>query len=307
MRVLEKSALPIVAIDAGTAVTRLCSSRSNVIERRSVIEETVEGERRDRATMSRGVIADIAGEASVIEPMLRLSCPGLPHRPNAIVCTPTDATSRERESLLEAVAEAGASVVAVIPEPLAAAMGVGIDVRSERAAMLVDIGDGVTDIAVIREAAIIESSALRIGCGDFRRSIQQWLEWHYEIELSPDAAEAIVRAYFSDNGETIALRDPDASRTLVLPSEDVGAVLDPIAESIAEYVESSFLRLAPETAAEVMERGIHVTGGGSRLRSLVAGIDRRLPARTVRAADPLNSVIHGARAFMRRKHPGPGR
>jgi rod shape-determining protein MreB len=299
MRVLENSADPIVAIDAGTAVTRLCSSRSSVIERRSVIEEEIEGEPHGRATMSRGVIADIAGEAAVIEPMLRLSCRNLFDRPNAVVCTPTDATPGERESLLEAVAEAGANVVAVIPEPLAAAVGLGLDVNSAHAAMLVDIGDGVTDIAVIREAEIISSSALRIGCSDFRRSVQQWLEWHYGLPLSSDAAEGIVRAYFVDRAETIPVTH--GSRTVLLSSDAVATVLDPVAEAIADYIETSFRRLSAATAAEVIERGIHVTGGGSRLRHLVANIDRRLPARMLRAADPLNSVIHGARAMMKGK------
>lgn len=160
MRVLNVFQTPLVALDVGTSITRAQFAGGAVAERPSVVREAGVV----RPVMRAGVVADIAGVAEVVRMLLRPSL----RRPGAIVCAPTDVSADERDALIEAVAAAGASVVAVVAEPLAAAIGAGADVASEYATAVLDIGDGVTDFAVIRSAAIVRSHANRIGCGTLR-------------------------------------------------------------------------------------------------------------------------------------------
>ncbi|MGZ8709466.1 MAG: rod shape-determining protein, partial [Thermoanaerobaculia bacterium] len=121
---------PLVAIDVGTATTRVSFGATRVVERSSVVREDLHGTVVAHSTVRAGVVADIAGVANVIEQLLARHGTWR-RRPLAIVCAPTDISSAERDALIEAVAEAGASVAAVVPEPLAAAIGAGVDIASE--------------------------------------------------------------------------------------------------------------------------------------------------------------------------------
>ncbi|MGZ8781601.1 MAG: rod shape-determining protein, partial [Thermoanaerobaculia bacterium] len=177
MRVLDLLRPPLVAIDVGTATTRVSFGATRVVERSSVVREDLHGTVVAHSTVRAGVVADIAGVANVIEQLLARHGTWR-RRPLAIVCAPTDISSAERDALIEAVAEAGASVAAVVPEPLAAAIGAGVDIASEYATAVVDIGEGITDFAVFRSGAIIHSHARRIGCGTLRAALRDWLELH---------------------------------------------------------------------------------------------------------------------------------
>jgi rod shape-determining protein MreB len=173
-------------------------------------------------------------------------------------------------------------VTRVVPEPLAAAIGAGVDISSEYAQLIVDIGDGVTDAAVISNGTICRSSAIRFGCAEIRRSVSEWLLWQREITVDDDAADRIVRAYCA--GES---RD-----------DDLGAVIDPALDTISAFV-AGFLRGLPDSlAVEVIESGVHLTGGGSLLRALVKKIESATRLRAFRAADPLHAVVAGARAML---------
>ena len=282
MRVLDLFRPPLVALDIGTAVTRLSFASGEVLEQPSL--EDV------RPVMRGGVVADIAGVAGVVHALLGRRKRHWRQRPAAVVCAPSDASDAEREALIEAVAEGGASVVTVVPEPLAAAVGAGVDVASEYATAIVDIGDGVTDFAVIRNGTIVRSHARRIGCGTLRAAVRDWLELHQgRAAVAEETLEEVVRDYCAVNVPGM------------LDREQLETLLDPVIESMAAFLATSIRELPDAMAAEVIESGIHVTGGGAHLDRLVRRMEVEAGLPLTRASDPLHAVIRGARAMLRHR------
>lgn len=281
MRVLDFLRPPLVAIDVGTATTRVSFGTGHVVEQPSVVREKIGGEVVTRPAMRSGVVTDIAGVASIINVLLGTSL----RRPAAVVCAPTDVSRDERDALIEAVAEGGASVVSVVPEPLAAAIGSGVDVVSEYATAIVDIGEGVTDFAVLRNASIVWSDAKRVGCSTFLDAIRDWNELRYEQHLTDTAIEQIVRSYCS--GSSV--------------DEDVEMLLEPVIDDIASFIARAFLQLPDTTAAEIIESGLYVTGGGAKLARLVTRIEQRIGMPLVLSREPLGAVVRGAGAMLRNR------
>lgn len=280
MRVLDLLRPPLVALDVGTSVTRLSYTSGEVLEQASV--EDV------RPVVRGGVVADVAGVANVVHGLLDRRRRHWRRRPAAVICAPSDATTAERETLMEAVVEGGASVVTVVPEPLAAAVGAGVDIASEYATAIVDIGDGVTDFAVFRGGAIVRSGAQRIGCGTMRGAVRDWLALRQGLGGTPEETlEEVVRAYCGSGA------------ALLLDREHLETLLDPVVESMAAFLAAAVRELPDAMAAEVIESGIHVTGGGAHLDRLVRRIESAVGLPLVPASDPLHAVIRGARAMLR--------
>lgn len=300
MRLLGTFARPDLAIDVGTAVTRLCAKSSVVLERESFVRDQLGEQQLRRAALRRGVVCDIAAAAEVIEPMLAKFGPHR-ERPGVLVCTPSDALRTEREALVEAVTEAGATVVRVVPEPLAAAIGSGLDVSGEQARMIADIGDGVTDIAVLARGGVLHSEAIRTGCSDIRRTITEWLEWHHGLVIDHDEAHSILldfcnaarRAQFEIGGAIAGRR-----ALLHFRRDDLGAVIEPAIDTIAFFVATMFRRLPENVAAEILQSGMMIAGGGAKLDLLVERIERATGLTTDRPSDPLHCVIAGARSML---------
>jgi rod shape-determining protein MreB len=295
--VLNALRRPLVAIDVGTAVTRVSFGPGGVREQPSVVREGAA----ERAAMRSGVVADIAGVAGVVHALLASRVRPWQRRPGAVVCAPTDVSVPERESLIEAVAEGGASVVAVVPEPLAAAVGARLDLSSEYASALVDIGDGVTDFAVFRNGTMVASSARRIGCGTLRGAIREWLELHRGVHGVPDdAIESVVRSYCRPGAP--AERSARIARTggspVTLTRDDLEMLLDPVIDEIASFLGAAVRALPDAMATEVIESGIHLTGGGAHLDRLVSRVERALGLPLTRAKEPLHAVIRGAARML---------
>ncbi len=280
---------PLVAIDVGTATTRLCWNSGEIHERPSVTSEEMHGRTIVRRVMRGGVVADIEGVASVVRTLLATRRPAWWRRPAAVVTLPTDASAQDHEALVEAVASGGASVAAVVPEPLAAAVGAGLDVSYEYATPILDLGDGVTDFAIFRNGSMVFSDAKRIGCGTLRAAIHDWLELqqHVDPPLPEETVEEVVRAYCR------SMPPP-----LRVAREDLEALLDPVLDAIASFVASTMRNLPDTLAAEVIESGIHVTGGGAKLHKLVRCIQDRIGLRLNCASEPRNAVIRGATEML---------
>ncbi|MGH9802310.1 MAG: rod shape-determining protein, partial [Blastocatellia bacterium] len=126
-----------------------------------------------------GVVADIEAASSLLKPFLKRAQRFGLFKPRVLACAPTDACEEERAALIEAAQRAGASEVYIAPEPLAAAIGAGMDVASHYAQMIVDIGDGVTDIAVVRSGSLILTSAVRTACSDLRNAVAQMVSFRH--------------------------------------------------------------------------------------------------------------------------------
>lgn len=302
MRILNRGRRPTVALDVGTATIRGCSADSEVIDAPSAVSEP-RSSGAARGALRGGVVCDVSAAAEVIAPVLRRVGPRN-RPPSAIVCAPTDATREERDLLIEAVVAAGASVSALIPEPLAAAIGAAIDVSSDYAQFVVDIGEGVTDLAVIRNGEIRRSAAQRSGCSGIRRSVVDWLRWHRSLVVGDAAADDLIRAFcvngsrpdaFEVNGQGIG---GDAA-VCTVSRDDIGALVEPALDAISDFVREFFIRLPDRIAAEVIESGALLTGGGAVLDLLVQRIESSSGLTIVRAPSPLRSVIFGAREILR--------
>lgn len=282
---------PLVAIDVGTATTRVAFGGARVVEQPSVVRETLGRTIVARPVMRGGVVADVEGVSSVVASLLRRERRVWRRRPAAVVCAPSDVSPQEKEALVEAVASGGASVVAVVPEPLAAAIGAGLDLSSEYATAIVDIGEGVTDVAVFRNASMVFSRARRIGCGTLRAAIEEWVALR---EPAPppdsDAIESLVRAYCRSDVRALPRG---------MSRDELETLLDPVLDAIASFVADTLNGLPDAIAAEVIESGVHVTGGGANLQRLVSRIESRARLQLTRPAEPLGAVIRGASAMLR--------
>ena len=292
MRVLDILRPPLIAIDVGTATTRVSWGPGEVYERPSVACEKVHGRTVVRLVLRGGIVTDIAGVAGVVGTLLAARRPAWRRRPAAVVCAPTDASAQDRKALVKAVAAAGASVVAVVPEPLAAAIGAGLDVSSAYATPILDVGDGVTDFAIFRNGSMVFSDAIRIGCSTLRAGIHDWLELQQgpDATLPEETVEEVVRAYC--NG---------VPPPLPVSHEDLEALLDPVLDAIASFVATTLRNLPDALAAEVIESGVHVAGGGAKLRRLVRCIEDRIGFSLNRPREPRNAVIRGATEMLRNR------
>ncbi|MFN0083867.1 MAG: rod shape-determining protein [Blastocatellia bacterium] len=318
-------AAPDLAIDLGTANTRLYANGHGLIaDEPSVIKlqpgtGTVEavGARAARlvkldpyspavSPLHAGVVADVDAATSLLTPLLKRAHRFGIFKPRALACAPTDACEEERAALVEATRRAGASAVIVVPEPLAAAIGAGLDVASPYAQMLVDIGDGVTDIAVIRSGTLITTSAVRTACSDLRHSISQMVAFRYGVLPFPREAELLMhrigasadfeqeRLFLTAGTDLLSGRPI----SLCVSSYDLIGAIQPSLDIIIEAIHKTVRDLPPRTSCEVIENGICLTGGGAQLE----GISDRLATATSldvhSAKDPMRAVINGARQML---------
>jgi rod shape-determining protein MreB len=312
---------PDLAIDLGTANTRLYARGHGLIADEPTLIKiqpgtgTIEavGARAARlakldrtayaiSPLHAGVVADIEAASSLLKFFLsRAQRLGI-LRPRAMVCAPTDACEEERAALIEATRRAGASTVVVVPEPMAAAIGAGLDVSSPYAQMIVDIGDGVTDIAVIRSGALITTSAARTACSDLRHCVSQMVAFRYGVLLFSDEAERLaqmVGAARDEDRERLFLTQgtdllTGESMSLCVSSHDVVEAVDQPLGIIVDAVQKAVRDLPAETSCEVIENGLCLTGGGAQLQGLPERLEKATSL-TVRVADdPMRAVINGA-------------
>lgn len=232
-----------------------------------------------------GVIADF----DVTEAMLRYfisraqgkRMPWHP-KPRVVVCVPSGVTSVEKRAVFEATITAGARQAFLIEEPMAAAIGAGLPVDSPTGSMVVDIGGGTTEVAVISMGGIVNATSLRIAGDAFDAAVVQYAKTHYNIAIGERTAEEIKITIGSAaplvEEVDVEVRGRDLlsglPRTVRIESEDVREALEePIAKMI-QAVKDTLDETPPDLASDLMEYGITLTGGGGMLR----GLDERLRA-----------------------------
>lgn len=315
---------PDVAIDLGTANTRLYAmGRGMIAEEPSLVRIDSqtgavtavgmsaaslpsEPASRSVAPLRAGVVTDVRAAAQLLEPLLRRARRFGLIKPRVMAFAPTDACESEREALREAMFRAGASKVSISPEPLAAAIGAGLDVTLPYAQMLVDIGDGVTDIAVIRSGALIATFAVRTACSDLHAAVSSSVERQHSLLLYPQEAERIAcqvgavrknvpRRRFKVLGTD---KQTGQERSICVENYDVFEALDPVIGTIVDAVRRSVRDLPHTTACEVIESGICLTGGGAGLPGLAGLIASKTSLDVKPAVDPLRAVINGAKHML---------
>lgn len=250
-----------------------------------------------------GVIADF----DTTERMLRYFIQKVHKRrflakPRLVICVPSGITGVERRAVEEAGYKAGARKVYIIEEPMAAAIGAGMPIHEPTGNMVVDIGGGTTEIAVISLGGIVVAVSIRVGGDELDEAIINYVKREYSLLLGERTAEEIKMrvgsAFPIPNEPEAELRGRDLvtglPRTVILPAEDIRKALEEPIQAIIDAVKSTLDRTPPELSSDIMDRGIMLTGGGALLR----GLDERLRHETgmpvVIAENPLNCVVLGS-------------
>ncbi|MGF1678835.1 MAG: rod shape-determining protein [Candidatus Methylacidiphilales bacterium] len=222
-------------------------------------------------------------------------------RPRVVIAVPSGITEVEKRAVRESAYHAGARLVTLIEEPMAAAIGVGLPVQEAAGNMIVDIGGGTTEVAIISLAGIVFSRSIRVAGDELDESIINYMKRAYNLVIGERTAEEIKikigSAYPLEKETSIEVKGRDLvaglPKTLTVTSQEVReALLDPIS-TIVESVRITLERCPPELSADLVERGIVLAGGGALLR----GLDRLIAEETglpvYVAEDPLSAVAEG--------------
>jgi rod shape-determining protein MreB len=250
-----------------------------------------------------GVIADF----EITEKMLRYFIQRVHQRrwakPRMVICVPSGVTGVEKRAVQEAAEYAGARKTPfIIEEPMAAAIGAGLPVHEPTGNMVVDIGGGTTEVAVISLGGIVTSQSIRIGGDELDDAIIQHIKKEYSLLLGERTAEQIKitigSAYDLDADEHTEIRGRDLvsglPKTVVISAAEVRKAIEEPVNAIVDAVKTTLDKCPPELSGDIMDRGIVLTGGGALLR----GLDERLRRETGMpihiAEDPLDSVALGS-------------
>jgi len=253
--------------------------------------------------MKDGVIADF----EVCEKMLRFFIQKVHasrwSKPRMIICVPSGITGVEQRAVQDAAEYAGArKPVHIIEEPMAAAIGADMPVHEPSGNMIVDIGGGTTEVAVISLGGIVTAQSVRVAGDELDDAVMQWVKKEFSLAIGDRTAEEIKihmgSAWPLDEELTADIRGRDLisglPRTIPMTTEQVREALAEPVSAIVDAVKTTLDRTPPELAADIMEQGIMITGGGA----LLAGLDRRLAHETGMpiniAHNPLFSVVIGS-------------
>ncbi len=253
--------------------------------------------------MKDGVIADF----EITEAMLRHFIRAVHNRrtlvrPRIIICVPSGITQVEKRAVRESAESAGAREVFLIEEPMAAAIGAGLPITEPTANMVVDIGGGTTEVAVISLAGIVYSRSVRVAGDKMDEAILQHIKRKYNLLIGISTSEIIKtqigNAYPSDEIETIEVKGRDLvtgiPKILTIDSDEVRKAISEQVETIVETVRIALEQTPPELAADIVDRGIVLTGGGSLLRRLDTLLREETKLPITIAEDPLSAVAIGS-------------
>jgi rod shape-determining protein MreB len=223
-------------------------------------------------------------------------------RPRIVICVPPCITSVEKRAVRESALSAGAREVYLIEEPMAAAIGAGLDVTAPCGNMVVDIGGGTTDVAVISLSGIVTSRSIRCGGDAMDEAIINYVKRKYNMLIGERTAEAIKTtvgtASPTAKTETMEIKGRDLvagiPKVVVTTGEEVReALVEPLAQ-IVECVHLTLERTPPELAADIVDRGIMLVGGGSMLKDLDQVLRQETKLPILRSEDPFTAVVNGA-------------
>ncbi len=223
-------------------------------------------------------------------------------RPRIVICVPSGITAVERKAVIEATEQAGARAAYIIEEPLAAAIGAELPVNEPTGSMIVDIGGGTSEVAVISLGGIVVSQSLRIGGDEMDEAITYYLKKEHNLLLGERSAEKVKieigSAFPLENEEKLEINGRDLvtglPKTIIITSQQIRKALE---KTIADIVNSVIEVLdvtPPELASDIMKRGIVLSGGGALLKGLTERVSRETHCPVYLANDPLASVALGA-------------
>ncbi len=249
-----------------------------------------------------GVIADYDTTESMLRHCIqKVAGRSMFFKPRIMVCVPSGVTTVEKRAVLEAAIQAGARKTYLIEEPLAAALGAGLVISEPCGSMVVDIGGGTTDVAVLSLGGIVVSESLRVGGDKFDEALVRYIKKEYNIMIGERTAEEIKvnvgTAYPAGRNESMEIRGRDLvsglPKTMRIGSTETREALAEPISLIIECVKTVLEKTPPELAADIVDRGIVMTGGGSLLHGLDRLISQETGIPTYLADDPLSCVALG--------------
>ena len=261
--------------------------------------------------LRQGVISDYTTTEKMIKYFINKAIGRKTFRkPRIAVCIPSGATEVEKKAVEDATYQAGAREVSIIEEPVAAAIGAGIDIGKPCGNMIVDIGGGTTDIAVISLGGPVVSTSLKVAGDDFDEAIVRFMRKKHNLLIGDRTAEEIKieigAAYKRPELLTMEVRGRNLvtglPKTIVVTSDETLDALNETCLQIVDSVHSVLEKTPPELAADIYDRGIMLTGGGSLLSGLDSLLQEKTGINTIIADDPLTAVAVGTGKFIEFQH-----
>lgn len=254
--------------------------------------------------MQNGVIADYGTTSIMMKHYINQAMKKrsfFARKPNVMVCVPTGITMVEERAVLDATKQAGAKEAYSISEPFAAAIGAGLPVWEPTGSMIVDIGGGTTEVAVISMGGVVTSESIRIAGDNMDEAIIQYIRKKYNLMIGERSAESIKldigTAGIVETDEKLDIRGRDLltglPNTITISAKEIAASLHETVEEIINVVKNTLEKTPPELAADIMERGIVLSGGGALLKNIDQVISDATQIPVFVTEDPLDSVAIG--------------
>ena len=309
-----------IAIDLGTANTLIwLKGKGIVINEPSIVARTIHDDNivavgdeakamlgrthRDLETirpLQDGVIADFKMTDGMLQGFINKINFSRMARPRMVICVPSGVTEVERRAVKDSGERANAREVYLIEEPVAAAIGIGLDISQPIGNIIVDIGGGTTEIAVISLNGVVTKETIRIAGDEMDEAILQWFRNEHKLEIGISMSESIKKSVGSAMqmaSKEISVRGRDLvtgiPKTIEVSSDEIRQALKDPVNAIVEAVKRCLEQTPPELAADILERGIIVAGGGSLLKGIDQIIRERTNVPVNVAEDPLLSVVKG--------------
>lgn len=249
-----------------------------------------------------GVIADFDVTEAMLKHFIKIiNVRGFLSKPRILVCCPTNITKVEQKAIKEAAEKSGGKPVYLEEEPKVAAIGAGMDIFQPSGNMVVDIGGGTTDVAVLSMGDIVTASSIKLAGDKFDQEILQYIKRKYKLLIGDRTAEDIkinvATVFPGERQEEMDIRGRDMvtglPRTITVQSEEIHDALKESVAVIVQAAKSVLERTPPELSADIIDRGIILTGGGALLNGLDKLLSEELKVPVFIAEEPMNCVVKG--------------